>query len=78
MIILCTTNYVKYPVKNFHSVLRARTNETDNAAKISLKAKEIDACKHEMNLFKSMFVPAKEFNFSTKRINKLKLKAAEF
>ncbi|CAB3988269.1 Hypothetical predicted protein [Paramuricea clavata] len=25
-----------------------------------------------------MFVPAKKFNFSTKRINKLKLKAAEF
>ena len=45
----------EYPVENFHSVLRARTNETDNAAKISLKAKEIDACKHEMHLFKSMF-----------------------
>ncbi|CAB3988268.1 Hypothetical predicted protein [Paramuricea clavata] len=31
----------EYPDENFHSVLRARTNETDNAAKMSLKAKEI-------------------------------------
>ena len=38
----------EYPVENFHSVLQARTNATDNANRISLKAKEIDTCKHEM------------------------------
>ncbi|CAB4030684.1 Hypothetical predicted protein, partial [Paramuricea clavata] len=33
----------EYPVENFHSVLQAKTNATDNAKQISLKAKEIDA-----------------------------------
>jgi hypothetical protein len=68
----------EYPVENFHSVLRARTNATDNAEQISLKAKEIDACKQELHSFKSMFVPPKKFNFSRKTITKLKVKAAEF
>ena len=68
----------EYPVENFHSVLRARTNATDNADQISLKAKEIDTCKHEMHSFKSMFVPPKKFNFSRKTIEKLKFKAAQF
>ena len=37
----------KYPVENFHSVLRRRTKETDTADYIALKGKEIDACKHD-------------------------------
>ena len=45
---------------------------------LSLKAKEIDACKHELHLFKSMFVPPKKFNFSSNTIDHLKVKAAEF
>jgi hypothetical protein len=68
----------EYPVENFHSVLRGRTNATDDASQISLKAKEIDACKQELHSFKSMVVPPKKFNFSRKTINKLKVKAAEF
>ena len=68
----------EYPVENFHSILRSSTNMTDTAEQISLKAKEIDACKHELHSFKTAFVPPKKFNFSRKRINKLKLKAAEF
>jgi hypothetical protein len=39
----------EYPIENFHSVLRARTKETDSADQIAFKAKEIDACKHELH-----------------------------
>lgn len=66
----------EYPVKNFHSLLRARTTASDGAQQVNLRAKEIDACKHELHLFKSMFVPPKKFN--SKTIDNLKLKAAEF
>ena len=68
----------EYPVENFHSLLRRRTKETDTADEIAAKAKEIDACKHELRSFQSAFVPPKKFNFSSKRINKLKMQAAEF
>ena len=68
----------EYPVENFHSLLRARTNATDNAEQVSLKAKEIDACKQDMQPFQAMFVPPKKFHFSRKSIAKLKVKAAEF
>ena len=64
----------EYPVENFHSVLRARTKEHDTADKISFKAKEIDECKHEMESFKSTFVPSRKFNFSSKKIDMLKSK----
>ena len=50
----------EYPVKNFHSILRARTNETDSADQIAFKAKEIDACKHKLYSFKSVFAPPKD------------------
>ena len=39
----------KYAVENFHSILRKRTKETDTAEEISFKAREIDACKHELH-----------------------------
>ena len=45
---------------------------------IARKAKEIDACKHNLNCFQAVFVPPRKFNFSSKRIDKLKAKAAEF
>jgi conjugal transfer/entry exclusion protein len=44
----------EYAVENFHSVLRRRTKETDTADEISFKAKEIDACKHELHTFQSV------------------------
>ena len=73
------TAFDEYPVENIHLVLRARTiNEGDTAQQINVKAKEIDAAKHEMHLFKSAFVPPKKFNFSRKSIDTLKVKAAEF
>ena len=68
----------EYPVENFHSVLRARTRETDTAQQISLKAEEIDSCKHEMHSFKSKFVPPRRYSFSRKSIDTLEVKAAEF
>ena len=68
----------EYPVENFHSVLRARTSVSDTAEQIREKAKEIDACKNKMHEFQSSFVPRRKFNFSRKRINNLKTRAAEF
>lgn len=40
-----------------------------HSRQISSKAKEVDECKHEMNSFKSTFVPPREYNFSSKKIN---------
>jgi len=68
----------EYPVENFHSVLRKQTRETDTADEISRKAKEIDASKHELCSFQSAFVPTRKLNYSRKKINTLKVKAAEF
>ena len=68
----------EYPVENFHSILRGRTNSTDTGEQIFLKAREIDICKHELHDFKSWFVPQRTYNFSPKRIKMLKLKAAQF
>ena len=68
----------EYPVENFHSILRSSTNMTDTAGQIGLKAREIDARKHELHSFKIAFVPWKKFNFSRKKINKLKFKAVDF
>jgi hypothetical protein len=66
----------EYPVDEYPC--RARTSDSDNAEHISLKAKEIDACKHEMESFQSMFVPPRKFHFSQKSISHLKVKAPEF
>ena len=68
----------EYAVENFHSILRKRTKETDTAEEISFKAREIDACKHELYSFRSIFFPPRKFHFSSKKINKLKEKAAKF
>ena len=68
----------EYGVENFHSILRKRTKETDTAEEISFKAREIDACKHKLHSFQSIFVPPRKFHFSSKKINKLKEKAAKF
>lgn len=68
----------EYPIENFHSVLRARTRATDNGDQINLMAKEIDACKHELQTFKTLFVPPRKIAFSSKKVNELKNKAAEY
>ena len=53
-------SFDEYPVENFHSVLRKRTKETDTADETAAKAKETDACKHELHSFQSTFVPPKK------------------
>ena len=68
----------EYSIENFHSILRSRTKSTDNGAQISLQAKEIDACKHELHEFKSWFVPPRRYNFCPSKVKKLKFKASEF
>ena len=68
----------KFAVDNFHSVLQKRTKETDTAEEISFKAREIDACKHKLYSFQSIFVPPRKFHFSSKKINELQEKAAKF
>lgn len=47
----------EYPVEKFHSVLRRKLKETNTADDIAAKAKEIDACKHELHAFQSAFEP---------------------
>ena len=71
-------SFHEYPVENFHSVLQKQTKETDTADEISHKAKEIDGCKHELHSFQTVFVPQRKFSYSRKRIDSLKVKAAEF
>ena len=68
----------EYPVENFYSVLRTRTKKHDTADKISFKVKEINECKQEMESFKSTFAPSTKFNFTSKKIDMVKSKAAEF
>eukprot|EP00112_Aurelia_sp_Birch-Aquarium-sp1_P003440 Seg1384.3 transcript_id=Seg1384.3/GoldUCD/mRNA.D3Y31 product="hypothetical protein" protein_id=Seg1384.3/GoldUCD/D3Y31 len=68
----------EYPVENFHSSLRARTRKTDTAEQIMMKALELDACKKELQSFKSWFTPARKVSFSPRTIGKLKSKAAGF
>ena len=68
----------EYPVENFHSLIRARTKETDDSKKINLAAREIDARKHELHNFHTTFVPSKKYAYSKKTIQALKLRAAEF
>ena len=66
----------EYPIENFHSLLRASTNASDNAEQISLKAKEIDACKQDVQYFQAMFVPPKKFHFSQKVDCKIESKSS--
>ena len=66
------------PVENFHSLLRARAKSTENASKVRLMAREINARKPELREFQSSFVPTKKSGFSERKIRSLKLKAAEF
>ena len=74
----CLVAFDEYPVENFHSFLRARTTEGNTGEQIALQAKEIEACKHELQNFTSWLLPNIKFNFCTKSINILKVNAARF
>eukprot|EP00794_Sanderia_malayensis_P004306 gene4306-4876_t len=56
----------------------SRTKPTDSVENIFLKARGIDASKHELHEFKSWFVPPRKYSFSPGKIKVLKLKAAKF
>ena len=51
---------VLFPLMNtlesFHSILRGGTKITDSGPQISQQAREIDAWKHELHEFRSLFV----------------------
>ena len=68
----------EYPVENFHSILRGRSKATDTGDQIFFKAREIDACKHQHQEFKSWFVPPRKYSFCPGKIKALKVKAAKF
>ena len=74
--ILCSKPYVNTWLHSMYIQLKLpfsvkkRTKETDAADETS--GKEIDACKHELYSFQSVFVPLRKLNFSSKIINKLK------
>ena len=53
----------EYPIENFHSVLRRRTKDTNTADEIAAKAKEIDACKHELSLLPIYICATKKIQF---------------
>ena len=57
----------EYPVGNF-----------DTPEMISLAAKEIDARKHELGSFQSVFAPARKENFASKNVEIIKIRAAKF
>eukprot|EP00794_Sanderia_malayensis_P020710 gene20710-22742_t len=64
----------------FHNCkdVEGRTKATDTGEQIFLKAREIDACKHQLQDFKSWFVPQRSYSYCPAKIKNLKLKAAKF
>ena len=56
------------PVENFHSLLRARTNEWDTAATIQTKARWIDENRHALLKFSSWFGPPRHETLSVKQL----------
>ena len=68
----------EYPVENYHSRLRARTRNCDTGSQIQLKARELDACKHELDSFKIWCEPKRNFSYSPRKIQYLKCKASEW
>ena len=46
----------EYPVKNFHSLLRAATNKSDNEDTLCEKARAVDSSKEKLSDFQLTFV----------------------
>ena len=68
----------EYPIENFHSLLRARTNEWDTPAAIQRKARLIDANKHNLQHFSTYFVPPKRAMLNHNQLRRLKVKCAKY
>eukprot|EP00112_Aurelia_sp_Birch-Aquarium-sp1_P024080 Seg745.7 transcript_id=Seg745.7/GoldUCD/mRNA.D3Y31 product="hypothetical protein" protein_id=Seg745.7/GoldUCD/D3Y31 len=68
----------EYPVENFHSVLRAQTNESDSGKLLRQKARSLDGNKASASCFASVFEPPRKFTFKRDKLEDLKLSAAQF
>ena len=68
----------EYPVENFHSLLRARTNDWDTPQQIQGKARWINRNKHALQHFSTWFVPPKSETMTVNQLRQLKLETAKY
>ena len=68
----------EYPVENFHSLIRARTNEWDNGQQVQMKARWIDERRHMLHNFCSWFAPPPQKRLRHTQLRHLKVRAARF
>ena len=69
---------VEYPVENFHSLLRARTNEYDTPQRIQEKSRWIDRNKTELQNFSTWFVPPRRATLTQNKLRRLKIRTEDF
>ena len=70
----------KYPVEDFHILLRARTEPWDNAENIQRKAVWIDQRRQQLHDFRRLYnvCPSKAMRAKAKQLRYLKLCAAHY
>ena len=68
----------EYPVENFHSLLKAATNKSDNEDTLRETARALDSSKEKLSDFQSTFVIPHKQRLKRTDLSHLKLKAAEF
>ena len=68
----------KYPVEDFHSILRAQTSYSDNADILHQKAQAFDSNKATSKNFCTVFSVPEKYAFSRSGLEELKLHAARF
>ena len=67
----------EYPVENAHSIIRARTNNSDTAEQLIHKAKPSFQAKQTQTNFRQHFAPTKHLLISQNSLAKLKAKCAK-
>ena len=67
----------EYPVENAHSIIRARTNNSDTAEQLIQKAKASFQAKQAQTNFREHFTPTKHLLISQNSLSKLKAKCAK-
>ena len=68
----------EYPVENFHSILRAQTQEFDSGELLRQNAKAVDRNKATASNFASFFEIPKQYAFKHDKLKDLKLSRAQF
>lgn len=68
----------EYPVENFHSLLRARTEPWDDGQAVQRKAVWIDERRHELHEFATWFVPPRQCQLRRSQLRNLKAQAANY